>query len=93
MNELEFLRERINQIDSGLIDLLSDRLWIIKEVAEYKAKNNLPIYQPEREVEVFSRLRALSDQKGLDYAYIEPLFKLIIKNSREIQEGKIKNIV
>ena len=85
MNELDLLRQKINQLDAELINLLSLRSNISQEVAEYKAKNGLPIYQPQREEELFSRIRTMAAEKGLDPDYIESIFRLIIENSKKLQ--------
>ncbi len=85
MNELELLRQKINQLDAELLDLLALRGGLSQEVAEYKAKNSLPIYQPQREEELFSRIRTMAAEKGLDPDYIESIFRLIIENSKKLQ--------
>ena len=54
MNELEKCRKEIDEIDKQLMELFERRLDVAARVAEYKAENELPIYNGERESQVIS---------------------------------------
>ncbi len=54
--QLQELRKEIDRIDSELLALIQDRMQIVGEVAEFKRKNGLPVFAPDREVEVLNRL-------------------------------------
>lgn len=49
------LRDRIDQIDDDLTRLFEERMEIASNVAKYKVKNDLPVFQPEREVQVIEK--------------------------------------
>ena len=49
---LESLRSQLDTIDNEILILLKRRFQTVKKVAEYKMKNNLDVYQPDREDEV-----------------------------------------
>ena len=49
------LRERIDEIDGEMTKLFEQRMQVAYDVAKYKKKNNLPIFQPEREKEVIEK--------------------------------------
>ena len=53
---LEELRRKIDDIDNQLIDILNERMSIIKEVGEIKKSSNTAIYRPEREKSIIDRL-------------------------------------
>ena len=57
MNDLEKFRKKIDEIDTELLDLLNKRGEFVKEIGEYKKKNKMEIYQPNREKEVIERLQ------------------------------------
>jgi chorismate mutase len=86
--DLEELRKKINKIDNDLISLLFERTELSRKVAEYKKENNLEIYQPQREKEIIKEKRKLAEENNLDAEFIENLFKLIMENSKKIQEKK-----
>ena len=51
---LSKLRDQIDAVDQKIIDLLAERLRLVGEVGEVKAKHGLPIYVPEREAAMLS---------------------------------------
>ena len=53
---LRELRERIDQVDRGLIELLSERARIVAEVGRSKRESGYPIYAPHREQQVLERV-------------------------------------
>ena len=53
--DLEEIRSRIDQIDRKLIELIEERLEIVREVALYKKENNMKIFDRKREEEVISK--------------------------------------
>jgi chorismate mutase len=55
---IEELRSRIDVIDEQLVRLLNVRVACAVEVGRLKHEAGLPIYQPEREAQVLSRVRA-----------------------------------
>ena len=46
--DLEEIRSRIDQIDRKLIELIEERLEIVREVALYKKENNMKIFDRKR---------------------------------------------
>ena len=81
-NELEKSRNRIDLIDSRLIDLLAERQAEVEKVIEFKKLNNMPVRHPAREEDMISGRRAMGMEKGLDPDYIEELFRTILRQSR-----------
>jgi len=53
---LEELRKRIDEIDQQLVKLLNERARVVVEIGKLKNKNDRPVYAPDREKEVFTRL-------------------------------------
>ena len=49
MDELTKARKKINEIDEQMSKLFEQRMKTSKEVAEYKIKHSLPIYDEKRE--------------------------------------------
>lgn len=47
--ELQYLREQIDQVDKSLLSLLEKRMQLVAEVGEVKNRHGLPIYAPDRE--------------------------------------------
>ena len=47
--DLNELREKIDNIDTEIVRLFTERMEISGQVADYKKANNQPIYVPARE--------------------------------------------
>lgn len=81
---LEELRKKIDEIDNKLIDILNERMKIIKEVGNVKRSNNSAIYRPERERSIIERLH--KQHNGLlTQAAIEAIFMEIFAISRNFE--------
>jgi chorismate mutase/prephenate dehydrogenase len=81
-SDLEKSRDRIDQIDLKIIDLLTERQSEVEKVIAIKKKNNLPVRHPAREEDMISRRRSLAKEKGLDPDYVEELFRSLLRQSR-----------
>lgn len=58
--DLASVREKIDGIDREIIARLNERVRLASDVARAKHEAGLPIYHPEREEQVFSRLEAIN---------------------------------
>ena len=81
---LNDLRKKIDQIDSRLLELLNERMEVVRQVGELKRSTNAIIYRPEREKAILDRLKRLS--KGmLNEQAIEAIFLEIFAVSRNLE--------
>ncbi|WP_229743968.1 chorismate mutase [Aliidongia dinghuensis] len=53
---LDSLRQKIDQIDDQLHDLLIERTSLVEEIRSRKSRNGTPVIQPAREAAIFRRL-------------------------------------
>ena len=81
--ELKNKRTALDTIDSQIVDLMAKRMDIVKEIGHYKAENNLPILDSERERQ---KLADLAKQAGPELAPVtDALFSVIFDLSRSAQ--------
>ncbi|WP_144175434.1 chorismate mutase [Pseudomonas sp. Kh13] len=78
-------RERIDRIDDQLIDLIAQRLNIIREVADSKKGSSTAVMQPERVRQVVSRCTERGRTLNVPAALIEQLYHAIIEQSCQIE--------
>ncbi|WP_095149065.1 chorismate mutase [Pseudomonas sp. Irchel s3a18] len=78
-------RDRIDRIDDQLIDLLAQRLDIIREVAKTKKDNNTAVMQPQRVKEVVGRCTERGRARDVPTSLIEQLYHAIIEQSCQIE--------
>jgi chorismate mutase/prephenate dehydratase len=59
-NELQDLRKRIDELDRQIVELLSRRAQIVVEVGRAKQADGTPVYAPDREQAVLSRIAEMN---------------------------------
>lgn len=80
---LKALREQIDSIDDRLLELLEERMEIVKEIGTLKHRSGGSIYRPDREREILNRLNAKSNL--LSPSAIEAIFLEIFAISRNLE--------
>ena len=88
MDEINKLREEINDLDEKILNLLNKRGEIAKNIGELKNKKKIEITQPEREKEIIERLKNLTTI--LEPNSIEAIWKEIIGACKAIQGSVFK---
>lgn len=84
---MDELRAAINQIDSELLRLFNQRAALALKIGQIKKKQDLPIYDPQREKRIFARMR--QDNPGpLDNAAVVRLYERVIDESRSLERAK-----
>ena len=78
-------RERIDELDRRLVDLLNARTAIVGEIGSIKQQTQMPIYEPKREEQVFANIT--SHNRGpLTTDGVKRIFERIIDEMRRVQK-------
>jgi len=87
MKTLEECRARIDEIDNEIVELLNQRMEVVRRVGEIKHENKTAIYRPEREKAIIDRLSAMSKASGglLNTQAIEAVFLEIFAVARNLE--------
>lgn len=83
---LEEIRKEIDQIDQELIQLFCKRMECSKQVAQYKAENNMPILNTKREQEILERVFVQAGEYGES---TKLLYTTIMELSRALQHDML----
>ena len=90
MKTMDQLRDEIDTIDNMILNLLSERMKLVRKIAEQKKKTDLPVFDKKREEEVkkswFSKAKSLEMENGP----IQKILDEILKMSKELQRKLIK---
>lgn len=89
-SKIEYLRHEINHIDDELINLLSNRMKVARQIGEYKKKNNMTILQQRRWNEIIEKSKAQAQKSGLSEAFILKFINAIHAESIDQQEEVFK---
>ncbi|MBM4432952.1 MAG: hypothetical protein FJ025_03030 [Chloroflexi bacterium] len=87
---LEALRAEIDECDSQIIRLLARRLDAVRKIGKYKAIHKLPVFDRAREAKLLAD-RKRQAAATANYS-VEKLFKLLIEESRQIQNKMRENL-
>ena len=84
--ELLELRQRLDEIDSGIVDLIAERQAVVTTIGEHKLKKGLPLRHYEREREVIDRGVARAESLGLEGSVARDIMQTLIHHSLSNQE-------
>lgn len=85
MADIYDLRKKINEIDKEMAKLFDTRMDIIKQVAEYKKANSMPISDSSREDEIISNNSSLISNDEIKSYYVN-FIKETMNISKRYQE-------
>jgi len=92
-NNLEYLRQEIDHVDDEILNLISNRMKLVRDVANYKKENNVTILQQRRWNFVLEKAMNQGMQNELSKEFINKLIRVIHEESIDQQDKimKIKN--
>ncbi len=76
-NELENLRSKIDNLDRELLEILSTRMSMVENLADYKRENNVAVFQMDRWRQLRKNRAELGKQLNLYPDFVEELFELV----------------
>ena len=83
MEEISKLREKIDEIDKKLANLINKRAIVAKEIGDIKSKENIGVFQPGRERIVLKNVK--SNLKEIPSESAEAIWKEIMSACKLIQ--------
>jgi len=84
-NQLDVLRNRIDAIDTELLETLASRVEIVKQIGQYKRDNNVTALQINRWTQLMDNRVALGQTMDLNDTFVKILFQLIHEDSVRMQ--------
>jgi len=82
---LDVLRNRIDSIDAELLETLSSRVEIVKQIGRYKKENNVTALQINRWAQLMEDRVNLGKKLQLNDTFVKILFQLIHEDSVRMQ--------
>ena len=88
VNALAECRERIDNVDLRILQLLNERTSIVQNVGRIKKEAALPIYEPRREDQVFHNVTA-NNPGPLPNDAVRRIFERIVDEMRKVQKDRM----
>ena len=86
-------RQRIDEIDNALFDLISQRTSLAKDIAISKDYLGMPIYDKSREDAIHEKVERLSEENGLDVDIIDQIVNMLTMLSKNEQKEILRRNV
>lgn len=81
MDDIAIVREKILTIDRTIIEFLTQRMDLVRELGDLKKRDGLPVVDASREALLFAELEKSAASCGLSAAYIRALWRVILDES------------
>ncbi len=92
-NLLKESRNRIDEIDNELFDLICQRTFLAKDIALAKEYLGMPIYDKNREEVVHAKIEELSEKNGIDAEIIDQIVNMLTILSKNEQKEILRRNV
>jgi len=88
MQRLTDCRDRVDEIDVRILELLNQRTRVVEEIGRVKREIGLPIYEPKREDQVFHNVTT-KNAGPLPPEAVKRVFERIIDEMRQVQRARM----
>ena len=85
------LRAEIDKLDDRLLELLTRRMRISREIGQYKKEHDMPVLQTQRYEELLARRAAQAVELGMDREFMRTVFQAIHEESIRQQMRILNN--
>ena len=92
-NLLKESRNRIDEIDNELFDLISQRTSLANDIVLAKDYLGMPIYDKSREDAIHEKVRRVSEEKNLDVDIIDQILDMLTILNKNEQEKILRRNV
>jgi len=86
---LQEFRSRIDAVDRSILLLLNERTRIVEEIGRVKQKAQMPVYEPQREDQVFDNVTR-HNTGPLTAAAVRRIFERVIDEMRGVQRAQME---
>lgn len=79
--DIKMLRKQIDECDNALLELLSKRMRVCREIGQYKKEHNMRVVQTERYSEILDKRGAQGVLCGMGSDFVKTVFEAIHEES------------
>lgn len=86
------IREQIDSVDSQMLDLLRQRMDMVRKIGEIKSENNVAVFQLNRWEKIRDTRMQWANKLGLSLDFVKRMLQLVHKESIQQQTDTMKKI-
>lgn len=90
--ELDLVRKKLDYFDDMIKTMITLRMSLIPIVATIKVKNKMPLFQGNRENEIYKGIEEFAEKSGVDSDLVKNIYKLIMTDALKIQEKMAEDL-
>jgi len=90
MKNLVTLRNEIDAIDDKIIELLAERMKLVKKISKQKEKTGFPVFDKKREEQVKKIWALKAKSLKMESRHIKQILEKILNISKEVQRRTMK---
>ncbi len=90
IDQIDFFRSRIDQLDNELLTLLSERMQLAQEIGKIKQQKSVAVLQSDRWLEIMQKAIQKAEKMNLSETFIQNIFKAIHQESIDKQEKIVR---
>lgn len=75
------MRRQIDELDNQLMDILSKRMRVCREIGKYKKEHNMTVLQTSRYNEILDKRGAQGSLCGMDPSFVKTVFEAVHEES------------
>lgn len=84
---IEELRKKIDEVDTGIVRLIAERIRLASRTGRIKRKQGRQIEDRQREEKILEHIRDLARVEGVSRADMEGIYRQIFVATKNIQSG------
>jgi chorismate mutase len=89
LEELNFCRQAIDDIDLRILALLNERTCVVERIGDIKHTFSMPVYEPRREDEVYRNVTK-NNPGPLPAEAVKRIFERLIDEMRTLQKVRMQ---
>jgi chorismate mutase len=86
--DIEHFRQKIDDLDRKLVELISERARAAQEIGRLKRETSLPVYEPQRDKRIFDNVRGHNPGPLPDLELVH-IYERIIDVMRALQKDEL----
>jgi chorismate mutase-like protein len=89
--KLKEYRVFIDDLDRRIVGLINERTRVVEDIGRVKRDAEMPVYEPEREQQVFDNIRSVTNDDPLAQEAVRRIFERIMEEMRMIQRLRMES--